>query len=235
MAAVTVGGAGSLLSAGSAKAANGGTICNFNGGAGPTSTVCANNQTYTLDDKDLTLLQIPTLGLGYLDFLSNQFPPLGPENDTWNVKTNFAPPYGPSATPGEFIYRIKIDQVKEPFAYFKKVSLDSQHNGDNPRVDKYVYETLLDLQNGTNLIAQLTSLDGSASEFDFQFNRYKDLFVKDVYAPGLNGDLSTLNNSYTQGDSSIPTVPGPLPLLGAGMALGFSRKLRSRIKGSVKA
>jgi hypothetical protein len=90
---------------------------------------------------------------------------------------------------------------------------------------------------GTNDIVTLTSTDGSAQSHDFAFNAYKDLFVRDTYAPGLNGSLTTLNNSFTQGDSSRDRdkVPGPLPLLGAGAAFGFSRKLRSRIKASVKA
>lgn len=55
--------------------------------------------------------------------------------------------------------------------------------------------------------------------------------VTDTYSVGTGGRLNSFNNTFTQTDS----VPGPLPLLGAGMALGFSRKLRSRIKGSVKA
>jgi hypothetical protein len=31
--------------------------------------------------------------------------------------------------------------------------------------------------------------------------------------------------------TAIPAVPGPLPILGAGAAFGFSRKLRRRIAG----
>ena len=33
-------------------------------------------------------------------------------------------------------------------------------------------------------------------------------------------------------DFSQTSVPGPLPLLGAGAAFGFSRRIRSRIKGA---
>ncbi len=40
-------------------------------------------------------------------------------------------------------------------------------------------------------------------------------------------------NDYSQ---TIPPVPGSLPILGAGVAFGFSRKLRRRIQGDcVKA
>jgi hypothetical protein len=34
---------------------------------------------------------------------------------------------------------------------------------------------------------------------------------------------------------SRPAAPGPLPALGAAAAIGFSRKLRKRIKGSANA
>ena len=45
-----------------------------------------------------------------------------------------------------------------------------------------------------------------------------------------------LGNSYMKIDPALSrfpvTTPGPMPILGAGMALGFSRRLRSRIKKS---
>lgn len=54
---------------------------------------------------------------------------------------------------------------------------------------------------------------------------------------GLDGVLSSTQAvdfglvSFTH-SSRLPAVPGPLPLLGAAAALGYSRKLRKRIKGS---
>ncbi len=36
--------------------------------------------------------------------------------------------------------------------------------------------------------------------------------------------------TWAQATPYIPPVPGPLPLFGAAAALGFSRKLRKRIK-----
>jgi hypothetical protein len=42
------------------------------------------------------------------------------------------------------------------------------------------------------------------------------------------GSINSLENSFRQ-----TQVPGPLPILGAGMAFGFSRKLRRRIKANV--
>jgi hypothetical protein len=43
------------------------------------------------------------------------------------------------------------------------------------------------------------------------------------------GSIDNISNEYAQ------TVPGPLPLLGAGAAFGFSRKLRRRLKGATLA
>jgi len=47
---------------------------------------------------------------------------------------------------------------------------------------------------------------------------------------GAGGAIDTLENSFKQIQHT--TVPGPLPLLGAGAAFGFSRNLRKRIKTS---
>jgi hypothetical protein len=44
-----------------------------------------------------------------------------------------------------------------------------------------------------------------------------------------NRTLNSFTTTYTQ------NVPGPLPLLGAAAAFGFSRRLRSRIKTSAAA
>jgi len=49
------------------------------------------------------------------------------------------------------------------------------------------------------------------------------------YRTGLQCRLDAIQNNYTQ---NTDRVPGPLPLLGAGAAFGFSRRIRSRIKGA---
>lgn len=48
-----------------------------------------------------------------------------------------------------------------------------------------------------------------------------------VFNRSGSGNLSTVGASF---DTSPHTVPGPLPILGAVAAFGFSRKLRKRIK-----
>ncbi|MFM7235973.1 MAG: hypothetical protein ACKOYK_04255 [Cyanobium sp.] len=55
-------------------------------------------------------------------------------------------------------------------------------------------------------------------------NKYSHLWIRDTFKP--NG--GTIDNAI----NDFRDVPGPLPILGAGAAFGFSRKLRSRIKAS---
>lgn len=58
----------------------------------------------------------------------------------------------------------------------------------------------------------------------------KSISVMDTYAVTV-GSISSFQNSFTQKpDQGTPDqVPGPLPLLGAGAAFGFSRRLRTRV------
>lgn len=51
------------------------------------------------------------------------------------------------------------------------------------------------------------------------------IWVRDTYSAGSGDVLDTVTNTFE-------TVPGPLPILGAGAAFGFSRKLRGRIKAA---
>ena len=53
-------------------------------------------------------------------------------------------------------------------------------------------------------------------------NKYAKLYIKDVVA----------GNGTAHFNNDLHNVPGPLPILGAGAAFGFSRKLRGRIKAS---
>jgi hypothetical protein len=52
-----------------------------------------------------------------------------------------------------------------------------------------------------------------------------NIWVVNTYTAKPQGTLAEFTNTYRQ------AVPGPLPLLGAGVAFGFSRKLRRRING----
>ena len=54
-------------------------------------------------------------------------------------------------------------------------------------------------------------------------------FMNDVLANATGDGLTQFANRLNQ-ELPPPEVPGPLPLLGAGAAFGFSRKLRNRVK-----
>ena len=56
---------------------------------------------------------------------------------------------------------------------------------------------------------------------------YQDLYIIDTLNPGTNGVIFRYANGFRQ-----ERVPGPLPLLAAGTAFGFSRKLRRRLQAS---
>ena len=63
------------------------------------------------------------------------------------------------------------------------------------------------------------------------------IWVTDFYVstqPSPAGQITGLTNTFlTQAPTPPPSgAPGPLPLLGAGAAFGFSRRIRSRIKAA---
>jgi hypothetical protein len=68
------------------------------------------------------------------------------------------------------------------------------------------------------------------------FSPLTDLVTEATFTNTLivtEGGATVLDNTLVQaGFSSDTGVPGPLPLLGAGAAFGFSRRIRSRIKAS---
>lgn len=88
---------------------------------------------------------------------------------------------------------------------------------------KYIYKA-----DKTTLIQVLHVTEFSGPVMTTAVFSEPKLWIRDTwssYGPG-NGNIDAITNTY---------VPGPLPVLGAGAAFGFSRKLRSRIKASSAA
>ncbi|MEA5443247.1 hypothetical protein [Cyanobium gracile] len=78
------------------------------------------------------------------------------------------------------------------------------------------------------------AVDQTGAEPVFAFpplTAFKTLTITDSWKADL-GVLTAVTNNFTQGPDVAPpeSVPGPLPILGAGAAFGYSRKLRSRLK-----
>jgi hypothetical protein len=113
-------------------------------------------------------------------------------------------------------------RITEPGYYFADAFLFANLSG-TASVAKDIY-TVSAGGPGT-LIGTLT-LDASATTpAVLAINNHQELYIIDRYTPGASGAIDGHFNGFTQ------AVPGPSPLIGAGAAIGFCRKLRRRVKG----
>ena len=114
--------------------------------------------------------------------------------------------------------------ITDPSRVFSAVDLDSD-------TDPFANPASILTANftGGTVPITLSSTNGSSS-FDDVAGGPQILTVRNEYNGA--GAIDSFENSFKQ----TSTVPGPLPVLGAGVAFGFSRKLRRRINGArVKA
>jgi hypothetical protein len=218
--AALVAGAGSLLMAGSAKAAwnpvTGGYQCFFRlttGGctAGDTTPSPVGG------DKLLTLLyweSIPTAdapeSTSDLEFTYQPTDPTTP----WHVDLDF----NPDDSDGGFL-SYKIEAIGGEFSL---VNLISSRDENTSVTKKYGTRLLSDgyTVDPNSLIDTLNLTDNF---FDKGPAYGSVLYVNDSWeGPGA---IDNISNEFSQ-------VPGPVPLLGAGAAFGFSRRLRRRLKGA---
>jgi hypothetical protein len=85
----------------------------------------------------------------------------------------------------------------------------------------------------TNQIGTLTSTNGgSVSLTNLNNTSLNTIYVEDIFEYTGGTVVNSLSNNFKIVPAAA-TVPGPLPVIGAAMAFGYSRKLRSRIKSSV--
>ena len=164
-------------------------------------------------DKQIFFKQGPTAGAGTIDWVwfdindsgTWLIPPDPHSIDEWHVEVDFgAPLVGAMST---LKYDIRVTGVDQPF---EDVTLVPNTVGGT--VKKYIY----DAEGGT-LLATLTN-----NQTWTPTSKYYSLHIVDEADATLNM-IEGYQNIYRQ-------VPGPLPILGAGAAFGFSRKLRGRIK-----
>ena len=122
---------------------------------------------------------------------------------------------------GEFKYSI----TSTLHGNFIAAAIDSNALTNPTLVRKKIYSD----SGFTSLIWDYSSINGDrVPPTDFLGfiggGSYGTLYVSDTYSTGSGGELDNISNTFK--------TPGPLPVLGAGAAFGFSRKLRHRIKAS---
>lgn len=114
-------------------------------------------------------------------------------------------------------YRYKLISGVGNFIY-AGIDSDTDGMGGTTSLVKTIY---LD-DTFTTPIATLISTNGSSLDMVPLVGAGTVIWVKDVYSASGTTGLDNITNKFM--------TPGPLPVLGAGAAFGFSRKLRHRIK-----
>lgn len=159
----------------------------------------------------------PSVGAGSVEFnyLGINFNNGRP---TWSVNAEFGPNLGGPYS-GEFIYSLKAPNNDKWLSAGLDQFVFPGSTGASVRKQIYGDAALTELLYDSGTIADA----GSAIVVDF-FAPDTDglIFVKDTYSGPAGASLDYFTNTVQ--------TPGPLPVLGAGAAFGFSRKLRGRIK-----
>ena len=202
---------GSMLAGAPANASG----CYFGNPAGsplPACTVSGGaNFSTQLGDKLFTIVTEPTIGSGDVEFT------VDPSSTVWQIDVDWAGfgLAGPAAN-GLFEYTVQINSGNKQFA---SISLDvaGDHPNQSTTVEKQVFSGLGAV--GAP-IATLASVNGSdVSSVPISGTQ---IFVRDIYNVPTGNTLDNMGNYIRQ-------VPGPLPVVGAAMALGMARQLRRRV------
>jgi hypothetical protein len=186
------------------------TTCSF-GGLSPTCHL-----DFIFDeqgDKTLKLTKLPTVGMGTIQFKQ--------QAGIWVVDVDFIPDLEvPPSVTGIVEYDLTIAPLSN-FTFLEAgLAIIGPPVGD-PQFKVKKFATGLEPM----LMADET-IPKSSGLFD---PGLKTISVRDEYLVTM-GSINSFQNSFTQLPGGDPEpVPGPLPLLGAGAAFGFSRRLRTRV------
>jgi hypothetical protein len=192
---------GSMLTLAPAKAAT----CTF---GVPTAT-CVAGWSTILGDKTFTIVTAPDTGSGILDW--------SVEALAWKVETIWDDNDLLGAAQGSFSY---IAEITSGSANFYNIGLSSEgFEGPQSAGDNVVTKTIAADAQGNTVLATLTSTNGGDSNVVLP-SGYTKLYITDQWDVPAGNELNGIVNYHTQ------RVPGPLPVLGAVAALGFSRRMR---------
>ena len=165
-----------------------------------------------LDDKTMKLTKVPTIGMGTIQFAL--------QAGIWVVDVDFIPDLEAPSGTGMLEYDVIIDPTR-PYTFREGgLAIIGPPLGDREfKVKKFA--------TGLPMLMADETITQSSAEFD---PGLKTISVRDEYLV-TNGSINSFQNSFDQLPGGDPTdkVPGPLPLLGAGAAFGFSRRLRTRV------
>jgi hypothetical protein len=190
--------------------------CTFGGYVSAGIPTCFKGFTFDQQyDKTLKLTQLPTVGSGTIQFVE-QTP-----QTVWVVDVDFIQDLMASKS-GIFGFDLDIDPTYG--MSFDEVGLAII----GPPVSMPMFTASKTIAGMTPLTLNVNEMLKSAT--GIIGGEVKSISVMDTYAVTV-GSISSFQNSFTQKpDQGTPDqVPGPLPLLGAGAAFGFSRRLRTRV------
>jgi hypothetical protein len=195
----------SALAPASVRAA---TTCTF----GVPSATCTLGFIFdVVEDKTLMLTKVPTVGMGTIQF--------GLQSGIWVVDVDFIPDLEAPSGVGMLEYDLTIDPLSN------NTFLDGGLAIIGPPLGAREYKVKKFATGLPMLMADET--DPQISDvFD---PGLKTISVRDEYLV-TTGSINSFQNSFRQiPGGTTDEVPGPLPLLGAGAAFGFSRRLRTRV------
>lgn len=145
----------------------------------------------------------------------------GPDIHPWHVDLDMGGAPGVQDFNGGFLgYTL---EVKDPNWALNSAYLAAQAPAGSVTKDIYSSATLYNAgTGGAGDICHITTLGTQCD-----FSGVSQIWVRDTWIATPAG-VDNIANDYSQ----TTETPGPLPLLGAGAAFGFSRRIRSRIKGA---
>lgn len=221
--------AGSLLSGGVAQAANAYACApaavGADGGIFPINfSALLAGDTVTCADKQFTINSFNFGNPGTATFeWAEILPDPGYADDLFSVALNFTPSIVGVKT-GFFDYSVQILDSNYIFSTVKLASTVAV-NPSSPGVTSVISQIAV----GPTLV----SFDG-AEIGPISFNTPSPLTQRLTWNVVQGDVLTNIKTTYTQESTQPPvtqdSVPGPLPLLGTGLAFGWSRKLRRRVR-----
>ncbi len=111
-------------------------------------------------------------------------------------------------------------QILDPVFYFAGVQVASDTTSTYEGAEKMVYED----DSFVNLVADVTSVNGSPSTFYPILGQYQKLLVSDSVTPGSMEKIFSLSNKFTQRSPEPGTLLGLLAVGGLGMISRFKRQ-----------